>query len=102
MKFYTYTGKMIDIKNPSKDAIDIIDIAHALSQICRAAGHFKHFYSVAQHSVNCLKEAQKRGYSEKLALACLLHDAQEAYLCDIPTPLKLELDEYKKIENLFI
>ena len=66
MKFYTYTGKMIDMTNPNPDAIDIRDIAHALSQICRASGHFKHFYSVAQHSINCLKEAIARNYSEKV------------------------------------
>ena len=101
MKFYTYTGKMIDMTSPSPDAIDIRDIAHALSQICRASGHFKHFYSVAQHSINCLKEAIARNYSEKVCLACLLHDSQEAYLCDIPTPLKYHLPDYKKIENNF-
>lgn len=101
MKFYTYTGKMIDITNPSEDAICSMDIAHALSLICRAAGHFKHFYSVAQHSLNCMREACARGDSERVCLAALLHDAAEAYLCDVPTPVKRELDEYKKIEKKF-
>lgn len=101
MKFYTYTGKMIEITNPHKDAICSEDIAHALSQLCRAAGHFRHFYSVAQHSINCMYEAQARGFSKRVCLAALLHDASEAYLCDVPSPLKIELDDYKKIEQAF-
>lgn len=101
MKFYTYTGKMIDLKNPDKRAIENEDIAHALSQLCRAAGHFRHFYSVAQHSINCMREAQAQGYSRRVCFAALLHDAQEAYLCDIPTPLKGELENYREIENNF-
>lgn len=101
MKFYTYTGKMIDVASPESEAIDKYDIAHALSMICRASGHFKHFYSIAQHSINCMHEAMARGYSKRVCYAALLHDAQEAYLCDVPTPLKAELDRYKEIESSF-
>ena len=101
MKFYTYTGKMIELTSPDKDAIDSRDIAHALSQLCRAAGHFKHFYSVGQHSINCMREAMARGFSKRVCMACLLHDASEAYLCDIPSPLKADLGDYKKIEAKF-
>ncbi len=101
MKFYTYTGKMIELTNPDKDAISSEDIAHALSMLCRAAGHFKHFYSVAQHSLNCMREAYARGFSKRVCLAALLHDASEAYLCDVPSPLKCELNDYKKIEKKF-
>ena len=60
---------------PIKSDIDIVDIAHALSLITRANGHFKHFYSVAQHSINCYKEAKQRGYSQRVQLGCLMHDA---------------------------
>ena len=56
----TVTGKHFDPVNPDEKLIDIYDIAHSLSLICRANGHIKHFYSVAQHSVACAKEAQKR------------------------------------------
>lgn len=101
MKFYTYTGKMIEITDPEKSAICSEDIAHALSLICRASGHFKHFYSVAQHSINCMREAQARGYSRRVCFAALLHDASEAYLCDVPSPLKADLPQYKKIESKF-
>lgn len=101
MKFYTYTGKMIEVTKPCKEGICAEDIAHSLSMICRAAGHFKHFYSVAQHSINAMREAQARGYSQRVCFASLLHDASESYLCDIPTPLKTELVEYRQIENKF-
>ena len=101
MRFYTYTGKMIEMTSPDKNAICSEDIAHALSQVCRAAGHFKHFYSVAQHSINCMREAQARGFSKRVCFAALLHDASEAYLCDIPSPLKAHLEDYKKIEARF-
>ncbi len=101
MSFFTNSGKMIDMLKPDKNAFLSEDIAHALSMICRAAGHFKHFYSVAQHSLNCMREAQARGFSQRVCFACLLHDASEAYLCDIPTPLKENLGDYKIIEENF-
>ncbi len=101
MSFFTNSGKMINMTNPSIDAFCAEDIAHALSLICRAAGNFKHFYSVAQHSINCMREAQARSFSKRVCFACLLHDASEAYLCDIPTPLKAELEDYKVIEEKF-
>lgn len=93
----TYTKKMFDPLRPNAEQIDIEDIAHALSMLCRANGHFKSFYSVAQHSINCMKEAKARGYSERIQLACLLHDASEAYLSDVTRPVKAELPRYKEI-----
>ena len=94
----TYTKKMFDPLHPNAELIDIEDIAHALSMLCRANGHFKSFYSVAQHSINCMKEARARGYSGRIQLACLLHDASEAYLSDVTRPVKAELPRYKEIE----
>ena len=94
----TYTKKMFDSLHPNAELIDIEDIAHALSMLCRANGHFKSFYSVAQHSINCMKEAKARGYSDRIQLACLLHDASEAYLSDVTRPVKAELPRYKEIE----
>ena len=94
----TYTKKMFDPLHPNAELIDIEDIAHALSMLCRANGHFKSFYSVAQHSINCMKEAEARGCSDRIQLACLLHDASEAYLSDVTRPVKAELPQYKEIE----
>ena len=94
----TYTKKMVDPLHPNVELIDIEDIAHSLSMLCRANGHFKTFYSVSQHSINCMKEAVARGYSERIQLACLLHDASEAYLADVTRPVKAELPKYKEIE----
>lgn len=90
---------MFDPVNPDPDLIDIVDIAHALSMLCRANGHFRSFYSVGQHSINCMREAKARGYSEKVQLACLLHDASEAYLSDVTRPVKKELSRYLEIEK---
>ena len=95
----TCSYKMFDPLHPDVDLIDIEDIAHALSMLCRANGHFLTFYSVGQHSINCAREAKARGYSQKVQLACLLHDASEAYLADVTRPVKAELPRYKEIEG---
>ena len=95
----TYTGIMFDPLNPKPELMDIRDIAHALSMLCRANGHFRSFYSVGQHSVNCAREAAARGYSRRVQLACLLHDASEAYLSDVTRPVKQELPKYLEIEE---
>ena len=95
----TYQRHLIDPTAPDEALIDPIDMAHALSLLCRAGGHFSHFYSVAQHSLNCAKEAKCRGYSDKVVLCCLLHDASEAYLSDITRPVKARLPDYLTIEE---
>lgn len=95
----THSHKMFDPLHPDVTLIDIQDIAHALSMLCRANGHFKSFYSVCQHSINCAKEAEARGYSQRVQLACLLHDASEAYLSDVTRPVKAELPRYLEIEQ---
>ena len=95
----TCSYKMFDPLHPDVNLIDIADIAHALSMLCRANGHFLNFYSVGQHCVNCAREAVARGYSRKVQLACLLHDASEAYLADVTRPVKAELPRYKEIEE---
>lgn len=95
----TYTKKMFDPLRPKAELVDIRDIAHALSMLCRANGHFKSFYSVGQHCINCAREAEARDYSRRLQLACLLHDASEAYLSDVTRPVKAELPRYKEIEE---
>lgn len=95
----TYTGNKIDPMNMTTSDISIQDIAHALSLTCRGGGHVSYFFSVAQHSINCMNEAKARGWSERLQLACLLHDASEAYISDIIRPVKAHLSNYLEIES---
>lgn len=99
----TFTGKQIDIENPDPDTIDIRDIAHALSFICRGSGQSVIFYPVARHCVSCEAEAAARGFSREVRLACLLHDASEAYMSDVPSPIKRNLiPEYIDYENALL
>lgn len=79
----TYSGRRFCPTKPNPDAIVIQDIAHSLSMQCRFTGHTKKFYSVAQHSVYVSHIC-----NEEDALWGLLHDASEAYLIDVPRPLK--------------
>ena len=95
----TYTGRHIDPLHPDPDMICIEDIAHALSLICRGNGQVKTFFSVGQHCINCAREALARGYSRRVAFACLLHDASECYLSDVPRPFKKTLTGYKEQEK---
>jgi len=88
-----------DPTQAKEEDIDILDIAHALSLLSRANGHFWQFYSVAQHCINCMMEAEARGYTPVVQLACLLHDASEAYIGDLTRPMKQHLPEFEKIER---
>ncbi|MCI8429729.1 MAG: HD domain-containing protein [Lachnospiraceae bacterium] len=95
----TYSGIHMLPLAPRPEEIRIRDIAHALSLMVRANGHFPVFYSVGQHCIHCCEEAYERGYSERVQLACLLHDASEAYLADITRPVKQYLPQYRAIEK---
>lgn len=87
------SGKPFDYNNPEQADVSIEDIAHALSNICRFAGHVKRFYSVAQHAVNV-------SYLCPLQpLTGLLHDTSEAFTNDIPTPLKNAIPEFGTLEK---
>lgn len=96
----TYKKHQFYPLDPRIEDIDIEDIAHSLSLLCRANGHFKHFYSVGLHSLNCANEALARGYSSRVALGCLLHDGSEAYLADITRPVKKHLTAYLDYEDV--
>ena len=95
----TYTHRHFDPADPDPELILIEDIAHALSMLCRGNGHVSSFWSVGEHCICCAKEAAGRKLSKKVALACLLHDASEAYLADITTPDKQFLPGYLEIEK---
>jgi len=95
----TYSKVKFFPLDPVKKDIDIKDIAHSLSLMTRANGHCSHFYSVAQHSIHCYKEAKSRGYSERVQLGCLVHDASESYISDLTRPVKRNMPEYSVIEE---
>lgn len=98
----TYTGMVFEPMHMTADNIRAEDIAHALSLLCRGGGHIRHFYSVGQHSINCANEALARGWSRRVVLACLLHDASEAYISDIIRPVKKHLTNYLEIESMMM
>lgn len=79
----TISGKKFQLTEPRKEDVDFADIAYALSHLCRFAGHTKKFYSVAQHS--CIVASL---LPKSLKLYGLLHDAHEAYIGDITSPVK--------------
>lgn len=89
----THGGTFINLLAPNENSIHLDDIAHALSNICRFTGHVHKFYSVAQHSV-----IVSRLVTADNCAAALLHDAAEAYIGDVSSPLKAQLSVYKQIE----
>jgi len=95
----TYTKRMFDPFAITPQDINLEDIAHALSMTVRANGHVAYFYSVAQHAIDCAREAEARGCSPRVQMACLLHDASECYIADIPRPVKHRLPGYAQIEQ---
>lgn len=95
----TITGKHFDPLTPDANMIDIYDIAHSLAHVCRANGHMRFFYSVAQHSLACALEAKERGYGRDIILGCLLHDGSEAYMSDVIRPLKGMMTYYLEAED---
>lgn len=98
-QMFTYTGRQIDPLQMRPEDVELEDIAHALSLLCRGCGHLLYPYTVGQHSVNCALEARARRWPAKLALGCLLHDAGEAYLSDIIRPVKRHLSNYADLEE---
>ncbi len=96
---HTYTGRKYFFDNPDHTQIEPRDISHSLSMICRYNGHIHKFYSVAEHCYIMARYTLELGNSPEVALAALLHDAAEAYVGDVTTPLKrLMGHEYDTIE----
>lgn len=90
----TFTGKQFFPLDPKPDDICVEDIAHALSNTCRFNGHVRQFYSVAEHSVFVALCTPI-----KHRVAALFHDASEAYLCDLPRPIKHQVIGYAEAEQ---
>lgn len=90
----TATGRQFWPIDPRPEDIDLYDIAHALARLCRYGGHCTQFYSVAEHSVLLASKVAPEN-----RLWALLHDASEAYLVDVPRPLKPFLAGYREAED---
>lgn len=98
-KLYTYTGIVMDLVNPKSEDIRMEDIAHSLSFLPRANGHFPHLYSEGQHAILCCKEARARGLSKRMQLACLMNHAPVCYLPFVPVPLQSKMSEYSAAQR---
>lgn len=91
----TSLGYQFDFDHPTPERVDILDIARALSNICRFTGHVRQFYSVAQHSVIVSQLVEP-----EFAFEGLMHDAAEAYVGDMSSPLKRVVGAaYKDVEH---
>lgn len=90
----TFSGAAVWPTDLLPEDISVQDVAHALSKLCRYGGHCLRFYSVAEHSVHICDYAP-----QELKLTALLHDASEAFLVDVPRPLKPALLNYKELED---
>ena len=90
-----HSGRPFWPLDPRPEDVDINDIAWALSHICRFTGHTKTFYSVAEHSIRV-----SFACDPKDAVWAIVHDASEAYLCDLPRPLKIlpAFEPYRRAE----
>jgi len=92
--FQTYTGRLIDFREIRPEDIDILDIAHGLANITRFGGQARNHITVGEHSLTVASLVPP-----PLKFTALLHDAAEAYLGDIPKPLKNLLPDYQRIEK---
>lgn len=96
---HTSTGQTINLSQPDPKSINILDIAHGLSRMPRFSGQTVLTYSVADHCLLAAHIAQTAGRSHSDQLLALLHDAAEAYICDLPSPIKVLCPTYKKVEQ---
>jgi len=93
----TFTGARFYYDHPGPFVMG--DISHSLSLITRFCGHTRFFYSVAQHSIMVSEMMKQDGLSPEEQAAGLLHDAHEAYVGDVPTPMKWACPELVALER---
>lgn len=89
-----HTGKVFNLIDPRAEDVDIEDIAHSLGMLCRYGGHSDSFYSVGEH---CVVMSKFVSYHAKFH--ALIHDAAEAYVTDLPRPLKWLFPRYRELED---
>ena len=93
----TLSGRKMYYLDPKPEAVYLGDIITGLSNICRFTGQIPNFYSVAEHCVlglNFFNESDPN-----IQRAWLLHDAAEAYMSDLPSPLKRDIPQFRDIEK---
>jgi len=95
----TYTGVKFYPFDPRLEEIVVEDMIHAVCNLCRFGGHSKIFYSVGQHSLMVYRYLTDRNYSPSVRLYGLTHDFTEAYLIDLPRPIKRMLIDYQRMEE---
>lgn len=99
----TVSGIYVNIVDPKPEMFEIEDIIHALGHVPRFTGHTRYHYSVLHHSLQCAEMIiDQTGFVygiNKLVRTALLHDASEAYLSDIASPIKQHLPDYYIIED---
>jgi uncharacterized protein len=98
MKLYP-SGLTVNPFRLALHQVQLGDIAHSLSRLCRFNGHYASFYSVAEHAMRCSYTALQRYGDPALARACLHHDDAEAYFGDIIAPIKHRA-EFQPLRNL--
>lgn len=104
MKIQTASGRWVDPLAPEPDALVIEDVAHALSQLARFGGHGRLSadgfpWTVALHSLEVARRLERAGHPREVVRCGLMHDATEAYLVDLPRPVKARLPEYRSVEG---
>ena len=104
----TATGGYFNFSKPIESKINVVDIAHALSNVCRFAGHTREFYSVAEHSIMCYKYLVRKSQeadqtiTPRTLMYALMHDAAEAFMSDIPKPCKVMIQGIEAIEDTIL
>ncbi|THE64772.1 HD domain-containing protein [Salinadaptatus halalkaliphilus] len=93
----TYTGHPFDVFDPAPRDVRLEDIAAGLAHTCRFGGHCTQFYSVAHHSIHVSRELPAD--APRLQLLGLFHDAGEAYVGDVPRPIKAEFEAFERVED---
>lgn len=96
----TVSGLRFEFTDPKPEQIYINDIAHALGNNCRFVGQCRKFYSVAEHSWHVARMLE--GTPLRVQLAGLLHDASEAYITDVASPVKQFMPEYRQMEDVIM
>lgn len=95
----TWSGGYINPLSPDPADIKLADVAHALARLCRYNGHVEGFLSVARHSIWVSERVWSETGDTTLALQGLLHDGSEAYLSDVPRPVKRQLIHFQEIDQ---